>query len=88
MKFLEIYTTEDIAMGLLWIILTTILAFVIKSYNSDNPEYKWFLPNFFFKLAMGLFFGYTFVRILGYGGDTTAYWGSIDKLINLFFHNL
>lgn len=87
MNLHEIYTTDDIAMGILWIIITTIIAFVIRSINSDNPDYKWFLPNFFFKLAMSLFFGYTFVKILGYGGDTAAYWASTDKLINLFFHD-
>jgi hypothetical protein len=87
MNLHEIYATEDIAMGILWIILTTILAFIIKSNHADNPDYKWFIPNFFFKLVMGLFFGYTFVKILGYGGDTAAYWASIDKLVNLFFHD-
>lgn len=55
--------------------------------KQENPYYKWFIPVVLFKMFMGLFFGYTYIKILGYGGDTVAYWEGAVRLNDLFFEN-
>lgn len=83
-----IFSFEDIIIGGIYLVLILILAFVIRTFNNDNPEYRWFMPNVFFKLGMGLFFAFTFKFILPYGGDTEAYWQGAVNLNNLFFESL
>lgn len=87
MEINYIFSGEDLILGAIWLCVVTILAFIIRSVNSDKPDYKWFMPNFFFKMGMAFFFAYTFVVILGYGGDTVAYWEGAVKLSNLFWEN-
>jgi hypothetical protein len=84
----SIYQIEDLLPTLLWIIILLVVSYVIVlNKKHDNPHYKWFFPVVVFKMLMGLFFGYTYIKILGYGGDTVAYWEGALRLNDLFFYD-
>lgn len=83
-----IYQVEDLLAALLWAVIVLVVSYFIVQWNKEaKPHYKWFIPVVMFKMLMGLFFGYTYVKILGYGGDTVAYWDGALKLNALFFHD-
>lgn len=84
----QIYQIEDLLSALIWAIVIIMFSYIIALFNKkDKPHYRWFVPVVIFKIFMGLFFGYTYIKILGYGGDTVAYWESAVKLNNLFFES-
>jgi len=83
-----IFSIEDLLIGIIWIVILLAIGYMVQSSKLDkNEAYKWFMPNLLFKMGMGFFFGFTFVKILGYGGDTVAYWDGAVKLNNLFWEN-
>lgn len=84
----DIFDFQDLISGSLWLIIILAITFFIKLKNqSDKPYYSYFFPVVLFKILFGLFFGYTYVEILGYGGDTVAYWEGAVKLNQLFFES-
>ncbi len=83
----DIYSFSDIAVGFVYFLIILSIGFFIQNRNKNNPDYTWFIPNLIFKMIFSLFFGFTFVEILGYGGDTVAYYESVNKLVNLLFEN-
>lgn len=88
MNLQYIFSIEDLLIGIIWLVILLAIGFMVQSSKRDKDEaYKWFMPNLLFKLGMGFFFGFTFVKILGYGGDTVAYWDGAVKLNNLFWEN-
>lgn len=88
MNLQYIFSLEDLLIGVLWAIILLAIGFMVQSNNRGKDEaYKWFMPNLLFKMGMGFFFGFTFVKILGYGGDTVAYWDGAVKLNNLFWES-
>jgi hypothetical protein len=69
-----------------WLI---ILIFVVNSNYNKNKHlffYKYYKLAFYFKLIIAVLFSIIFI-IFYYGGDTTAYWDTAQKLNNLFWHN-
>lgn len=84
----DIFDFQDLISGTLWLIIILAITFFIKLKNqTEKPYYSYFLPVVIFKVFFGLFFGYTYVEILGYGGDTVAYWEGAVKLNQLFFES-
>lgn len=88
MNLQNIYSLEDLLVGFIWAVILLAIGFMVKtSRQAKDLAYKWFMPNLLFKMGMGLFFGFVFVKILGYGGDTVAYWEGAVKLNNLFWES-
>lgn len=82
-----IFSAEDLAIGLIWFIIILVFGFVLANSLEKDQAKKWFIKNLLFKMFFGVFFGFTFVKILGYGGDTVAYWDGANKLKNLLLHS-
>lgn len=88
MNLQYIFSIEDLLVGSIWAIILLVIGFMVQTTKRENDEtYKWFMPNLLFKMGMAFFFGFTFVKILGYGGDTVAYWDGAVKLNNLFWES-
>lgn len=88
MNLQNIYSLEDLLVGFIWAVILLAIGFMVQTTRRDKDlAYKWFMPNLLFKMGMGFFFGFAFVKILGYGGDTVAYWDGAVKLNNLFWES-
>ena len=76
---------QDLFVSGIYLIIIIIVGLIIRNMHKDDPAYKWFMPNLLFKLSFGIIFVVTYFVILGYGGDSLAYWDGAVKLNNLFY---
>lgn len=85
MRYTE-FTLYDYIFFFAYLILFSLVAILIHLKNREKPEYRYFLPHFFWKIFIG--FAMAFVYVYNYGGgDTTAYWQGADTLNNLFYES-
>jgi hypothetical protein len=85
MKYPE-FTLYDYIFFTGYLVLFSLIAILIYLKNKENPEYRYFLPHFFWKIFIGFSMAYVYVYSYG-GGDTTAYWQGADTLNNLFYES-
>lgn len=85
MKYPE-FTLYDYIFFSAYFILFSLIALLIYLKNKENPEYRYFLPHFFWKVFMGFSMAYVYVYNYG-GGDTTAYWQGADTLNALCYES-
>ncbi|AEA42719.1 hypothetical protein [Fluviicola taffensis] len=85
MKYTQ-FTLYDWIFFSAYLILFSLITILIYLKNKENPEYRYFLPHFFWKILMGFAMAYVYVYNYG-GGDTTAYWQGADTLNNLFYES-
>lgn len=85
MKYPE-FTLYDYIFFTAYLVLFSLIAILVYLKNKENPEYRYFLPHFFWKIFMGLSMAYVYVYNYG-GGDTTAYWQGANTLNNLFYES-
>ncbi|MDR0801728.1 hypothetical protein [Fluviicola sp.] len=85
MKYPE-FTLYDYIFSASYLILFSLLAIVIYMKNKEDENYSYFLPHFFWKIAMGFAMAYVYIYNYG-GGDTTAYWQGANTLNNLFYES-
>lgn len=71
----------DIILSLVWILIALFILFIYRN-GKNTFEYKYFIPFFLFKTA-GLL-GLTLLYVYYYGGgDSVAYWGTSNALVDL-----
>lgn len=85
MKYPE-FTLYDYVFFTAYLVLFSLIAILVYLKNKENPEYRYFLPHFFWKIFIGFAMAYVYVYSYG-GGDTTAYWQGADTLNNLFYES-
>nr|WP_294861466.1 hypothetical protein [uncultured Fluviicola sp.] len=85
MKYPE-FTLYDYIFFTAYFILFSLIAILIYLKNKENPEYRYFLPHFFWKIFMGFSMAYVYIYNYG-GGDTTAYWQGANTLNNLCYES-
>ena len=73
---------SQILPALLWMIILLVVAHLYRTSKKNDPTYKYFLPNIYFKLGASISFASFYVFVLG-GGDTTAYYDGALALNNL-----
>lgn len=83
---LTFFTVTDILMYAIWFIMIATYIFYIRARHSEELHYRYYLPNFFFKMTLGIVFSMFYVLKYG-GGDTTAYWEVGRCLNNLLWEN-
>jgi len=79
------FQLTDIVSFLVWLFIFCLSAHVVYSRNKHKPEYKYYLPHFYWKILAGLGFGIVYTQILG--GDTTGYWKGSVALNKLLFES-
>ena len=82
----DIFGIVDISVGLAWLLIILIVAYIKKSQYGDQPHYKFYMPNVWYKLTFAFIFTLIYVFYYG-GGDTTAYWDGAVNLNKLFWDN-
>ncbi|MNK33148.1 hypothetical protein D3C87_516230 [compost metagenome] len=85
MKYTE-FTLYDYIFFSAYLILFSLIAILFYLKNREKPEYRYFLPHFFWKIFIGFAMAAVYVYSYG-GGDTTAYWQGADTLNNLFYES-
>lgn len=83
----EFFNLIDILSFFGWLLVFSIVAFFIYSNNKHNPEFKYFLPHFYYKIIAGLGFGLVYILYYERHGDTVFYWDGARKLNDLLFDN-
>ncbi len=86
MKF-EFFGTLQIISFLAWLTFFIVAAHWIRSQHTKDPEFKFYLPHFYFKIFAGIFFGYIYSVFYENGGDTIHYWDCAERLNDLFWVN-
>jgi hypothetical protein len=81
---LQFFTGIDVIMTVIWIIISLLICFYIKSLNKDKIHYRYYIWNFLFKLSFSLFFSFYYIFVIR-GGDTIAFWDTSVRLTNLFY---
>lgn len=79
-----LFGTQDIILGLVWMLVVVFIGTTIKNKNQEDPNYRWFMRNLWFNILFAWAFAATHVFVIG-GGDTVAYWDGAVKLNKLFF---
>ncbi len=85
MKYPE-FTLYDYVFFTAYLVLFSLIAILVYLKNKENPEYRYFLPHFFWKIFMGFSMAYVYIYNYG-GGDTTAYWQGANTLNNLCYES-
>ncbi|MGV3610097.1 MAG: hypothetical protein ACO1N0_04045 [Fluviicola sp.] len=85
MKYTE-FTLSDYVFFIAYLVLFSLIAIAIYFKHEKNPEYRYFLPHFFWKVFMGFLMAFVYIYTYG-GGDTTAYWQGSYILNNLFYES-
>lgn len=71
---------------LIWLIILISTVNSVYNRNKELEYFKFYRRAFYFKLFISVFFSVIFINVY-YGGDTTAYWDTAQKLNNLFWYN-
>ena len=83
----EFFGIIDIVSFFGWLLIFCAIAFFSYQNNRDKPEFKYFLPNFYYKILLGLGFGLVYILYYERHGDTVFYWDGARKLNALLFDN-
>jgi hypothetical protein len=78
----EYFQPVDILSFIAWLFLFCMVAHIVRARHRNDPEYAFYLPHFYMKLAASVGFGIIYITVLS--GDTTSYWkgaAAINKLI-------
>ena len=81
----EFFGIIDIISFFGWLLVFVSIAFFAYQKNRDKPEFKYYLPHFFFKILLGLGFGLVYILYYEKHGDTVFYWDGARKLSDLLF---
>ncbi|HRP53590.1 MAG TPA: hypothetical protein PLI97_08795 [Fluviicola sp.] len=83
----EFFGIIDIVSFTIWMLIFGVGAFLVHANNKNNPEFKYYLLHFYFKILAG--FGFALVYMFYYErhGDTVFYWDGARKLSQLLFEN-
>lgn len=73
----------DLLLSILWVFVVIAILTFYKS-NRKEPEYKYFIPFFLFKMFSVFFFVCVYIYYYG-GGDSVAYWHGSNAFIDLGF---
>lgn len=84
-KYLS-FTFNDYVFTSAWLIVFTIIIIWVYLKNHQNPDYRYFIPHFFWKIFLGIAFATFYIYTYG-SGDTTAYYQGAECLKNLAFEN-
>lgn len=71
---------------IVWIVIFISLSNSSYNKNKEKSHFKYYKISLFVKLFSAVIFSIIFIYKYG-GGDTTAYWDTSQKLVNLFFEN-
>ncbi|MGB0933437.1 MAG: hypothetical protein ACPGU5_04095 [Lishizhenia sp.] len=80
----QITAWNDILPGILWLIILGFYFHYQFAKKGGTANAKFYLSNFYFKIALATAFGLTYALLLD-GGDTYAYFQCAEKLNQLFF---
>lgn len=83
----EFFDAVDIISFIAWLVIFIIIAHLIYTNNKQNPEFRFFLAHFYWKVLMGLAFGLVYIFYYERHGDTVFYWQGAKKLNLLFLEN-
>ena len=83
----EFFGTIDIISFIGWLLIFIVIAHLIHANNKENPEFRFFLGHFYWKILMGLAFGLVYILYYERHGDTVFYWQGAKKLNLLFWEN-
>jgi len=83
----DFFDTVDIISFIGWLVIFIIIAHLIYVNNKENPEFRFFLRHFYWKILMGLAFGLVYILYYERHGDTVFYWQGAKKLNLLFLEN-
>ena len=83
----DFFDTIDIISFIGWLVIFIIIAHLIYVNNKQNPEFRFFLTHFYWKILMGLAFGLVYILYYDRHGDTVFYWQGAKKLNLLFLDN-
>jgi hypothetical protein len=75
---------STILSGIIWLLIILVIAQSRYTKNSNEPHYRYYMLNIYFKLLFAFVFACVYIFYYG-GGDTLAYWDGANKLANLFF---
>lgn len=74
----------ELMIAIAWLLIFVIIAHFVRANNAHKPEYKYYLPNFYFKIGMATLFALIYFFYY-HGGDTIAYWSGSTNLSRLFY---
>ncbi|WP_343636884.1 hypothetical protein [Fluviicola sp.] len=80
------FTFSDYVFTAAWLIVCIIIALAIYLRNAKNPDYRYFIPHFCWKIFLGIAFATFYVYTYG-SGDTTAYYQGAECLKNLAYED-
>lgn len=80
------FTFNDYVFTGIWLIVFILVALTIYLKNNAKPDYRYFMPHFFWKISLGIAFAAFYVYMYG-SGDTTAYYQGAECLKNLAFED-
>ena len=83
----EFFDAVDIISFIGWLVIFIIIAHLIHANNKENPEFRFFLGHFYWKVLTGLAFGLVYILYYERHGDTVFYWQGAKKLNLLFLEN-
>lgn len=83
----EFFDTIDIISFIGWLMIFIIIAHLVHANNKENPEFRFFLGHFYWKILMGLAFGLVYILYYERHGDTVFYWQGAKKLNLLLLEN-
>lgn len=83
----EFFDPIDIISFIGWLTIFIIIAHLVYANNKENPEFRFFLGHFYWKILMGLAFGLVYILYYERHGDTVFYWQGAKKLNLLLLEN-
>ncbi len=83
----EFFTLIDLISFFGWLFFFILIVHIIYARNRENPDFKYFLPHFYWKMFMGLAFGLVYILYYERHGDTVFYWDGAKKLNLLLYEN-
>lgn len=83
----EFFGIVDLISFVGWFMIFAVGAWFIYQNNKSNPEFKYYLYHFYFKIFSGIAFGLVYILYYQRHGDTVFYWQGAKKLNALFFEN-
>lgn len=83
---LTFFSGLDILIFMFWFAIVLIISLYIKTRNSEKEHYRYFLPNFLFKVLFSLIFAFYYILLIK-GGDSIAFFDTSRILTNLMFQD-
>ncbi|MFM7667456.1 MAG: hypothetical protein ACKO7D_04625 [Bacteroidota bacterium] len=83
---LTFFSGLDILIFMFWFTIVLIISLYIKTRNSEKEHYRYFLPNFLFKVLFSLIFAFYYILFIK-GGDSIAFFDTSRILTNLMFQD-